>query len=200
MFKISSIPEQARIVKGLHLKEFFFCIYLMVVEFQYSFYSVIFIFLYPTYIFFYHVIVIVFKTYLIDNFKDFIFVNVVKYSYLYLSIDSIFFLEMCESIKCLDFKTFCFVVIYIIVPKNLFIYIKQYQEQGGAGPHGAPRGGDGARQFSPHPGARQGWGRATTMRGGDEDPILRPCPASLPSLSWTMLLKSIWTSVEMVYL
>ena len=24
MFKISSIPEQAKIVKGLHLKEFFF--------------------------------------------------------------------------------------------------------------------------------------------------------------------------------
>ena len=25
--------------------------------------------------------------------------------------------------KCLDFKTFCFVVIYIIVAKNVFIYI-----------------------------------------------------------------------------
>ena len=34
--------------------------------------------------------VIVFKTYLMDNLKDFIFVNVVKYLYLYLSIDSIF--------------------------------------------------------------------------------------------------------------
>ena len=28
--------------------------------------------------------------------------------------------------KCLDFKTFCFVVIYIIVAKNLFIYKKLY--------------------------------------------------------------------------
>ena len=28
--------------------------------------------------------------------------------------------------KCLDFKTFCCVVIYIIVAKNLFIYIKLY--------------------------------------------------------------------------
>ena len=28
--------------------------------------------------------------------------------------------------KCLDFKTFCFVVIYIIVAKKLFIYKKLY--------------------------------------------------------------------------
>ena len=28
MFKISSIPEQAKIVKGLHLKEFFFLVYI----------------------------------------------------------------------------------------------------------------------------------------------------------------------------
>ena len=34
--------------------------------------------------------VIVFKNYLIDNLKDFIFVNVVKYLYLYLSIHIIF--------------------------------------------------------------------------------------------------------------
>ena len=34
--------------------------------------------------------VTVFKNYLIDNLKDFIFVNVVKYLYLYLSIHIIF--------------------------------------------------------------------------------------------------------------
>ena len=34
--------------------------------------------------------VIVFKTYLIDNLKDFIFVNVVKYLYLYLSVNKYF--------------------------------------------------------------------------------------------------------------
>ena len=43
--------------------------------------------------------------------------------------------------KCLDFKTFCFVVIYIIVAKNLFIYKIVL----GAGPREAPRGGDEAR-------------------------------------------------------
>ena len=43
--------------------------------------------------------------------------------------------------KCLDFKTFCFVVIYIIVAKNLFIYKIVL----GAGPREAPRGRDEAR-------------------------------------------------------
>ena len=64
--------------------------------------------------------------------------------------------------KCLDFKTFCFVVIYIIVPKNLFIY-------------NCIRGGVGwgwVKVVFPAP---WGW-------GGDEDSILRPRPASLPSL------------------
>ena len=42
--------------------------------------------------------------------------------------------------KCLDFKTFCVVVIYIIVAKNLFIYIKLYWGQGGASPQGAGMG------------------------------------------------------------
>ena len=42
-------------------------------------------------------------------------------------------------------KHFFFVVIYIIVAKILFIYIKLYWRWGGAGPRGAPRGGDGAR-------------------------------------------------------
>ena len=36
--------------------------------------------------------------------------------------------------KCLDFKTFCFVVIYIIVAKNLFIYIKLYYGRVPVGP------------------------------------------------------------------
>ena len=63
--------------------------------------------------------------------------------------------------KYLDFKTFCFVVIYIIVPKNLFIYIIVL---------GAGRGW--VKVVFPAP---WGW-------GGDEDSILRLRPASLPSL------------------
>ena len=79
--------------------------------------------------------------------------------------------------KCLDFKTFCFVVIYIIVAKNLFIYIKLYYGRVPVGPQWT---GMGQGSLPRTPG--RGWGRATTMQGRDEDPILRPHPAPLPSL------------------
>ena len=64
--------------------------------------------------------------------------------------------------KCLDFKTFDFVVIYNIVAKN-FIYIYKIvlgARQGGSlwGPKG------------------RGWGKVE-VRGGDKDPILRFRPA-----------------------
>ena len=96
MFKISSILEQARIVKGLHLKEFIYKYKYIYIYISRSWVLVLILFGY-IYIFISNLFfslpcerVIVFKTYLMDNLKDFIFVNVVKYLYLYLSIDNIF--------------------------------------------------------------------------------------------------------------
>ena len=51
------------------------------------------------------------------------------------------------------------------------------------GLRGTLRGGDGARNFPRHAGwGGAGMGQEKSMRGGGEDPILRPRPAPLPSL------------------
>ena len=42
-----------------------------------------------------------------------------------------------------------------------------------------------------------GMGQEKSMRGGDEDPILRPRPAPLPSLSDTML--NVKSCIVLVY-
>ena len=92
--------------------------------------------------------------------------------------------------KCLDFKKFCFVVIYIIVAKNVFIYIyiKLYYGWGGAGPCGALRAGMGQGSLP----RTLEWGRAGTkiLSSGLASPHCHPglgCFQHFNTL-WNMLV------------
>ena len=99
--------------------------------------------------------------------------------------------------KCLDFKTFDFVVIYNIVAKN-FIYI--YKIVLGAGRDGSPwdpKGQGWGNVICPAPQGGEGMGKGNNHvgRGRRSHPSAPPCPIAIPNVGGSTSTRSICISL-----